>query len=183
MSKKVLLFILFCIISSLFFIWILLSWEVLALDEKQKKEALESILGRKIREEKSILQGTKVYEGKFFQLSYPAYADDKKSSDIVFRLDSGEPKFRFVAMVTKANDVAVLEELSAVRMRTQSKLYQKLPIIVDGNAGLLFIKESDGTERSSFFLVNGRSFSFSITGVDALELEETYGKMMDSVKF
>lgn len=183
MSKKVLLFILFCIISSLFFIWINLNWEAPALDGKQKEKAIENILGRSMREEKNISQGEKAYQGKFFSLSYPAYAQVYDSENAnVFRIDSDDPKFRLVVLVEDTQG-AVLDELSGVRIRRQNRLYKEQSLTIDNNAGVLFIKTQDGVERSSFFLIQGRSYSLSITGVDASELKEIYAKIMDSVKF
>lgn len=191
MNKKVLLFVIFFIGAMVFFAWIKLNQEVPPLTYEEKNKALEQMLGRKIKEEKIIPQGDNTYAGKFFSLSYPAYARlyDKKNLNITnnanvlesLRLDSEEPKFRFVLMVERADSTAVLEELSGVRVRRQNKSYQELPIAVDGKQGILFIKIKDGVERSSFFLKDGRSYSFSITGVDAGELEAIYGQIMKSV--
>lgn len=192
MSKKVLFSILFCIITGIIFLWMQLS-QGSPLSEKQKKVALESILGRAVREGKNIPQGEKTYQGKYFFLSYPAYAQvyDKENPNIsnnknlleYFRLDSEEPKFRFVVMVEKAEDAAVLDELSGVRTRKLKRQYIEKPLIIDGNAGVLFAKESDGIELSSFFLKEGKSFSFSMTGLDSKEIEAIYTKIMKSVRF
>lgn len=176
-----------------FFAWTKLNQAPLPIAQEQKKQALENILGREVRVEKVISQGENIHTGKFFSLSYPVYAKvyDRKNPNITnnknlleyLRLDSEEPKFRFVMMVGRTDETAVLDELSAVRTRVQNRSYQKLPVTIDGNDGLLFVKESGGVERSSFFLVNGKSYSFSITGVDSSELEKVYGKIMESVKF
>lgn len=190
MNKKVLLFILFFIIATVVFGWMKLNQEPPAIGEKQKKEALENILGSNIREEKNIPQGEKAYPGKYFSLSYPAYAQvyDRENKNIdankklleYFRLDSEEPKFRFVAMA-EATDTTVLEELSAVRSRRMNNLYKEIPLTIEGDTGVMFMKTADGLERSSFFLKNGRSYSFVITGVDESELEKIYGQIMKSV--
>lgn len=191
MHKKVLLFILFCIIATVVFAWILLNQEPPAIGEKQKKEALENILGRNIREEKNIPQGEKAYPGKYFSLFYPAYAQvyDRENKNIdankklleYFRLDSEQPKFRFMVMVEAQDRSAVLGELSAVKARRQNRIYKEVPLTVDGSIGILFVKTQDGVERSSFFLKNGRSYSFVITGVDESELEKIYGQIMQSL--
>lgn len=190
MNKKVLLFVLFSIIVVVL-VLIKLNPAVPLLTQEQKKQALENILGRGVQETKDIPQGEKVYKGEFFSLSYPAYArlyDNKNPKS--FRLDSEEPRFKFVAMVQGADSSTVLEELSGVKLRKQNKLYQELSIVVDGREGLLFVKTSDGVdpdsigvERSIFFLKDGKSYSFSITGVDVEELEKVYGEIMNSVKF
>lgn len=179
---KVSLFLLFLFVLTIFFVWVKLNQEPPPLSQQQKKEALENILGRDIREEKSIPQGEKFYQGKYFSLSYPAYAESYDRGNGVFRLDSEEPKFRFVAMVD-TQDTAALDELSAVRTRRVNKQYKQTPITVDGNSGVLFVKLTDGIERASFFIKDGRSYSFVITGVDTSVLEEVYGKIMDSLKF
>lgn len=190
MNKKVLIFILLLISATVFFAWTKLNQEAPPLNQEQKKKALEQTLGRSIKQEKVILQGENIYKGKFLSLSYPAYArlDDRKDPLITKNqnlleyliLNSDEPRFRFMVMVERG-DTAVLDELSGVRVRRQSRLYQEMPITVDGKEGALFVKTSDGVERSSFFLINGRSYSFVITGVDVGELEKIYGKIMESL--
>lgn len=192
MNKKVLLFVLFPISAMVFFAWTKLNQEAMPLTQEQKKQALEQMLGRSMREEKIIPQGEQSYKGEFFSLSYPAYARlyNRKNPNITnnanlleyLRLDSEEPKFKFVVMVER-KDGAVLEELSGVRVRRQNRVYQEMPITVDGKQGVLFVKTSEGVERSSFFFINGKSYSFSITGVDTKELEKVYGEIMESAKF
>ena len=193
MNKKVLLFVLFFISATVFFAWTKLNQEPQVLNEKQKREALENILGRDVREAKNIPQGEKAYQGKLFSLSHPTYAQvyDRENANITankrlleyFRLDSEDPKFRFVVIVEKAEDGAVLDELSGVRTRRLNKQHIEKQLTAGGNAGALFLKESDGVERSSFFLKDGRSFSFVITGLDVGELEKVYGEIIESVKF
>lgn len=197
---KGLFFLLFSIGIIVFFAWIKLNQEVQPLTKEQKKQALEQMLGRSVKGEKVIPTGEKIYEGKFLSLSYPAYAKayDRDNPNITkntklleyLRLDSEEPKFKFVVMVQGADSDAVLEEFSGVKVRRQDKLYQETSIVIDSREGTLFIKTKDGVdpasggaERSSFFLINGKSYSFSITGVDASELEKVYEEIMKSVKF
>lgn len=193
MNKKVLLFVIFFIGAIVLFVWIKLNQEVPPLTQEEKNKALEQMLGRKIKEEKILPQGDNTYAGKFFSLSYPAYAKvyDRENTNITsnknlleyLRLDSEEPKFRFVVMVERVDGATVLEDLSGVKARRQNRLYQEISITIDGRQGALFVKTSEGVERSSFFLKDGRSYSFSITGVDASELEKVYREIMDSVKF
>lgn len=189
MNKKVLFFVLFCISTTVFFVWMNLNQEPPPFTESEKKQALEEILGRAVREKKIVPQGKNTYAGKFFSLSYSAYAkvDDKNNPNKkileYFGFSSEEPKFKFVVLVKLEDESAVLEELSAVKARRQSKLYQETPITIDGRKGALFVKTSDGVERSSFFLKDGKSYSFSITGTDVGELERVYGKIMESVTF
>ncbi len=174
-----------------FFAWIKLNPEAPPISEEQKKKVIEQTLGRSLKQEKNIPQGEQSYEGKFLFLNYPAYARlyDKKNPNITnntklieyFRLDSEEPKFKFIVLVKSEDGNTVLEELSGVKVRRQSKIYQELVTTVDGQQGALFIKNNDGVERSSFFLINRRSYSFVITGVDAGELEKIYGKIIESL--
>ena len=176
-----------------FFAWLWLNQATPPISEEQKKKSLEQTLGRSLKQENLVPQGEQNYEGKFFSLSYPAYSQvyDRDNANITknqnlleyLRLDAERPKFKFVVMVGAAKDVAVLEALSGVRMRRQDKLYQEAPITIGGKQGVLFIKTNAGVERSSFFFINERSYSFSITGLDELELEKVYGKIMESVKF
>lgn len=190
MNKKVLLFVSFLFGLAIFFGWMLLNQKVPPVSEEQKKRALEQTLGRSLKQEKIIPQGEQSYEGRLFSLSYPAYAQvyDRKNPNITankksleyFRLDSEEPKFRFVAMV-EPTDTTVLEELSAVKARRMNKQYTEISLTIDGNAGVMFMKTADGVERSSFFLKNGQRYSFVITGVDESELEKIYGQIMQSL--
>lgn len=189
MKKKALFFALSSIIVVVL-VLIKLNPDVPLLTQEQKKQALENILGRGVQETKDIPQGEKAYKGKYFSLSYPAYSKvyERKDPNITnnknllefFRLDSEEPKFKFVVMVQGADSSAVLEELSGVKVRRQ-KNFKELSIVVDGREGLLFVKTSDGVERSIFFLKDGKSYSFVITGVDADALEKIYGQIMESV--
>lgn len=191
MKKKALFFALSSIIV-IVLILIKLSPAVPPLSQEQKKQAFENILGRDVRETKNIPQGEKVYKGKYFSLSYPAYAKiyERKNPNITnnknllefFRLDSENPKLKFVAMVSSGDGLARLEELSGVRSRKQNKQYIEMPLVVDGTTGILFIKAIDGVERSSFFLMDGKSYSFVITGVDANALEKIYQQIMKSLQ-
>lgn len=167
------------------------------LSQEEQKQALKNILGREARDARVLAQGEVTYQGKYFSLTHPAYVQvyDKKNPNILdnekilehFQFSSEDPKFRFVVLVIK-DDAADLDELSAVRTRAQNKSYQKLPITIGGDTGVLFVKESDGVEpapgeaeRSIFFLKNGASYSFVITGVDAVELEKIYGQIIQSL--
>lgn len=190
MKKKALFFALSSIIV-IVLVLIKLSPAVPPLTQEQKKQAFENILGRDVRETKDIPRGEKTYKGRYFSLSYPAYAKvyERKNPNITdnknllefFLLDSENPRFKFVVMVSSGDGVATLEELSGVRSRKQNKQYIEMPLVVDGTTGILFIKTADGVERSSFFLIDGRSYSFAITGVDANALEEIYQQIMESV--
>jgi hypothetical protein len=189
--KILILFISICIGVSLFFFFSL-SQKPPPLSSEQKREGLENILGRKIRAPKDIPAGNIDYKGKYFSLSYPAYASaydrrqdpniqNKQITDFL-RLDSEEPKFRFVAMVAVQDGLADIGELSHVRTRRQDNLYKETEIMIGSRKGVLFLKDQDGVERSAFFLINGKSASFSITGADPEKIGEIYGKIMSSLK-
>lgn len=207
-DTKILLYILIPISIVASIAWMKLNQEAPPISQEEKNKAIEQVLGRSIKHEKSISQGEQSYKGKLFSLAYPAYAKvhDRDNPNIInntnlleyLRLDSEEPHFKLIVTVSEASGVATLEELSAVKVRRPirqaqgkqneqisfvDKLYKEMPIIVDGKAGALFVKTNDGVERSSLFLINGRSYSFSMTGLDASELEKVYGEIMKSVRF
>src|SRR5687768_6190248 len=129
--------------------------------QSQKNAALKELLGREVREEK-VDPGLQRYEGRFFSLSYPGLVErNNKESSATKSAQIGEslkliqfdPRRNFVVMVTEVEPGTKLSEYSAVSFRKQKGSgYLEENRTVDGQSALVFVKESDGAEKTAFVM-------------------------------
>jgi hypothetical protein len=169
------------------------------LTSKEKEKALTQIVGRKLNlTGKDIPTGNLLHKGKYASFSYPAAAkiyrqmlNGKEAENTgaleSFMFDLESPKVYVVTEVIKAPSTTVnLSDYPSVSLRqTQKDQYSQVIVQVsDGTSGLGFNKTGDtGFEKTMFFLVKGKIYSFSITSVDRQVEEGIAGKILSTLKF
>lgn len=189
--KKILIILLICGIPALgvFLYYNRVSSDTLS--GKQKQEAVQKILGRGIRQERTHTLAT--YTGNYISFSYPAWVavdtrDDqtlKKKPTILdfFELRNPDSHLFIVTQVEKA-DVSRLENETAVHLRQveQKELYNQSTVTIDGHSGLLFTKKQDGAEKSLFIIYNGRLYSVAATALSMEAIDEVMDQILKTVK-
>ena len=80
--------------------------------------------------------------------------------------------------------VKSLDDFPAVRLREQDSTYRQSQITADNNQGLSFERMEDFSfEKTGFFLVNERIYTFSVIGGDEQTVLSLFEKMIGSLKF
>lgn len=167
------------------------------LTEAQKNQALTNILGRKPNLTDSVVKGNKTYKSKYISFLYPAqatiytYIDPNIKNDPnvldIFSFDISNPRLVFnYSAISYTNSVAKVSDIPDVRLRQlESNSYVQSTAFAGGVEGLGFEKtdETGTIEKTAFFLVNGRSFSFSLQGSDSKGIENLYNLILQSLKF
>lgn len=196
MKKKrilILLVVLGVFLAAVFFIF---NSPARELSKSEEEAALTQILGRKPNLTDTSPKGDILYKGKLISFLYPANAKiyipklngkvlPKDSIDsLIFDLTSPKIAF-FMEVDTQSKSVQTVEDFPGVRLReTESNIYHKKDILVDGQKGLVFEKQDNtGLEKTAFFHKDGKVYSFSFQGADSIEVENLYSKIMASVKF
>jgi len=82
-------------------------------------------------------------------------------------------------------NIANLDEIPAVALREdKSQGYQQAEILIDGQKGLSFTKiDLQQSEKSGFFIVNDKIYSFSVIGSDAKEVINLFANLIETLKF
>jgi hypothetical protein len=166
------------------------------LSEAEKEKALTTILGRTPRLINSnTVQGEVEYKGKYASFLYPASAKVYKvtvnGKEVntgaleYFDYDLQSPRINVATEVLQAPEVVKsLDDFPAVRLREQDSTYHRSQITADNNQGFSFERIVDFSfEKTGFFLVNGRIYTFSATGGDEKSITSLFEKMIGSLKF
>lgn len=198
LMKKIVLIVLFLIIVLAgFSVFMVLNRSTKPLSEAEKQQALTKILGRKINlTEKVAPQGELQYKGKYVSFVYPASAKQivpmingkvqEKSGLDQFSFSFDSPSiYTFIEVIQANSNVLTLTDYPSVRLRqVQSEIYNQTSIAADNQQGLSFEKhDNSGFEKTAFFFVNGRIYSFSVMGGDLKAVEALFNKIILSVKF
>ena len=189
MKKIIVAIILLVAIIVLLFIWQKF-FVTPNLSEDQRKQAIESILERKIRTPEDIPTGNKSYKGEYFGLVFPATAkiiSKEKEGTASSRLEYLELKsyepifFTFVAQVFDTE--GSLEEYSAVKFRReQAKLYTEESVETNQQSGIVFTNIKNKKEKTAFFLKKSKIYTFSMTG-STYKLNQTFDALIQSISF
>lgn len=198
LMKKVVLIVLFLIIAiAVFSVFMVLNRSVKPLSEAERQQALTKILGRKINlTEKSAPQGELQYKGKYMSFVYPSSAEIivstingkvlEKSGLEQFSFSFDSPKiFVFIEVIQTNSNVLTLTDYPGVRLRqAQPEIYKQASIVADNQQGLSFEKhDNSGFEKTAFFFVNGKIYSFSVMGGNLKAVGALFNKIVLSVKF
>lgn len=195
--KKLAIFILvIIIIFGLISGFILLNSKPDEMSQAQKEKALAQMLGRKANTNPEIKTGSGIYSGKFVEFSYPAAAEeykyraentkDNKSILETFSFDLKMPRLilNFTVIDTPASK---FDDVPSLRFRENtSSGYTKSDAKADGVAGVSYKKDKDGeflAEKSTFFLKDGKSYTFSVTGSSLIEVEKLSDQIINSIVF
>jgi hypothetical protein len=197
--KKALTLTLLClIIVSLVSAFLLLNRTASPLSEAEKKKVLQKLSGAQAGlVQRVALKGYKTYNGKFYSFSYPAAGlkyDPKNSQnqDILEEFSfqiKDFPKVYFYSEVKTAQwYLKTIADYSGISFRLSNPtVYTKKTISINGQSGLVFIKsnlsDSEVFEKTAYFLVNKKIYSFTCQSADEQVNEEIFNRLLASVKF
>ena len=196
MKKKIaLVFLALLILAGAYFAFLVAPR---SLSEQEKERNLAKILGREPNlNGKPIRQGDVLHQGKYASFYYPAQSViyhqmlngkeiDNKATLEFFEFDMEEPRLLAVTAVIQVSSVIRgVTDFPGVRLRqSQPEIYQQSDLMANGQSGLVFEKkDSTGYERSAFFYINGRIYSFSVQSANRNKLTEIFNKIMLTLKF
>jgi len=198
LMKKIIFIVLFLIIIiAVFSVFMVLNRSTKPLTETEKEQALTNILGRKINlTEKVATQGYLQFKGTYVSFVYPASAKiivsivngkvQEKSGLDQFSFSFDSPSIYAFTEVVKANsNELTLTDYPGIRLRqAEAETYKQASITADNQQGLSFEKhDNSGFEKTAFFFVNGKIYSFSVMGGDLKAVEALFNKIILSVKF
>lgn len=198
MKKKISITVLIVIITiAAISAYIFLNRASEMMSKEEKEAAIAKILGRKPNlAEKDVPTGDIEFKGKHITFMYPAAATIKKQllngeelsytglELFIFGLEN--PKIRVSVEVIEApQNITNINDYPSVKLRQiQSTLYTQKDTSVGNTSGLSFDKQSNaGFEKTGFFFLNGKIYSFSIVSPDAKAAEELFNKLTSSAKF
>lgn len=197
MKKVVIVLILAVIFAGTVSVFYFLNYPSKQMSEAEREAAIAKILDRKPNlTEKDIPTGDKEFKGKYISFMYPATAKERKQllngeevpytglELFIFVLES--PKLTANAEVIEApKNTASINDYPGVRLRQiQSNIYTENDVFAGNAKGLAFDKQSQtGFEKTGFFFLNNRIYSFSVQGSDSKAAEELFNKIIASFKF
>jgi len=114
--------------------------------------------------------GTAILDGLYLDLQYPASLTLKRHEkqpakgleNIFLHQDSDDPATNYSVAVTVLPAGGPLDEVSAVRLRREDPAIYKETAYND-HAGLLFVKNSNGYERTLIWQEHSHTYSLSLT--------------------
>lgn len=195
--KKVFIAIILIILAVfLIVVFNLLNRSSKILSNAEKEAAIAEILGRKPNLTDNTPTGNKVYKSKYISFIYPAKAkiytyrepNIAKNSSVldIFSFDISSPRLIFNYSLIQYTNLSGVSDIPDVKLRQlENNLYIQDDAYADDIQGLVFEKtEGIGSfEKTALFLLNGKSYSFSIQGSDIKEVRSLYNQIISSVKF
>lgn len=196
--SRIILIVFFALLAiSLLVGLLILNRSAKPLSEAEKVTALTNILGRPVvLKEKKVPTGNTVHQGKYVTFFYPAAAEifipkangqPVKTTDLedfFLSLGSSQRIDVTTSVILPSSSILHLEDYPGVRLRqSESDIYKQSTISADLQNGLLFEKDQDGFEKTSFFFVNGRIYIFSIQGSDVKTANSFYNEIISTMKF
>jgi len=199
MRKVILLIFTIFIVLGVVFAFFILNRPAKELTQAEKEKVLTQIVGRKLNlTGNDIPTGDITYKGKYSSFIYPAagkiyhqIVNGKEAKDggalDYFSFDLNDPSVNVVTEVISAPASAIsVSDYPAVSLRkTQHNAYKEVVIQTNtGVGGIGFNKQDEtGFEKTGFFLINGKIYSFSVKSADEKLLNEVFGKLISSLKF
>ncbi|HSW96475.1 MAG TPA: hypothetical protein VLF89_01480 [Candidatus Saccharimonadales bacterium] len=159
----------------------------------EKNAAFTKLLGREpILTEKVRSNAFVQYSDQYLRFMYPAAAKKYPSEEIdnttvlenfQFQETDG-PRYHFVTQVDRVEtqDVASLryDDVSGVRLRRlQNNIYTESSLSSPVGTWVVFVKKNDMFEKTGFLVVNGKLYTFSITGSDPI-VEKIFDGVVES---
>lgn len=197
MKKKVVIGILAIIfIGIIISLYLFLNYTPKNMSEAEKEAAIAKILGRKANLTDDTRTGNTEYKGEYIYFKYPAAADIRKQllngeevpfdglERLIFKVESTKLTL-YMEVINAPVNVASLDDYPSVKLRQiQSNIYTKDEVFVGSTKGLTFEKKSTSSfEKTVFFMLNGKIYSFSIQSPDSKEVEKLFDLIISSIKF
>ena len=196
MKKFILLLVVIAVVTSVLLTFYYLNKPAKEMSEAEKQTAIAKILGRKPNMADNVKTGDTEYKGKYVSFIYPAagviYIQKlngvpiEQTSLEYFSFDLSEPKLVFsMEVVQVPGSVTSLEDYPSVKLREiESNLYVKNNVAVGDKEGMVFEKtDNNSFEKSVFFYLGDKVFSFVISGNDQKGINDLYDKVISSLKF
>jgi hypothetical protein len=194
MKKFIVLALIIIAVIAAFFV--VLNQPAKQLSDKEKQQALINILGRKPNLTDDNPTGNKTYKSNYVSFMYPSKAKiytyrepniSKNTSVLeIFSFDITNPRIIFNYSAIQHNSLQGVSDIPDVKLRQlQKDAYVQENAYADNKTGLVFEKiQTQGLiEKTAFFLVNGKSYSFSIQGNDIKEIRSFYNDIISSIRF
>lgn len=197
MKKIVIALLLVVVLIVTLLVFYILNKPSKEMSEAEKQAAIAKILGRKPNlTTKNIPTGDIEFKGKYITFMYPAAGIERKQllngqvipytglELFIFVLDS--PKLTASAEVIESpKNVANINDYPNVRSRqVQANIYNQSDLFAGNIKGLAFSKQDQtGFEKTGFFLLSNKVYSFSVTGADSKAAGELFNKIINSLKF
>lgn len=167
------------------------------MSEVEKEAAIAKILGRKPNlMGKNVPIGDVEFKGKYISFMYPAAATERKQllngeelsytglELFIFVLEN--PKLTAnVEVINAPQNIISINDYPGVKLRQiQSNIYNQTDVFVGNARGLAFDKQTNsGYEKTGFFFLNNKIYSFSVQSPDSKAAEELFSKVIASLKF
>lgn len=196
MKKKILIILIIAIITGLVSLYIFLNYPSNSMSEAEKEAAIAKILGRKPNLTDNTPVGDTEYKGKYIYFKYPAAAVIRKQllngqevpydglERLIFKIESSKVTL-YMEVIEAPVNVTSLNDYPSVKLRQiQSNGYIEQDVFVEDVKGLSFEKQTtSGFEKTGFFMLNSKIYSFSIQGPDVKEVEKVFNSIISSAKF
>ncbi|HSW97616.1 MAG TPA: hypothetical protein VLF89_07365 [Candidatus Saccharimonadales bacterium] len=158
---------------------------------KEKNAAFTKLLGREPILTEKIRRSTLVqYRGNYLSFMYPdaakKYPSEKVDNITVLEnfqfQETGDPRYHFVTQVeTYSNAPLQYDDIAGVHLRRlQNNIYVEDSVSSPAGSWVTFVKKDDMFEKTGFLVVNGKLYTFSITGSDPA-IEKIFDKVISSV--
>lgn len=195
MKKVIIALLLIAIFAGVFSAFYFLNKPSKEMSKLEKEKALTSILGRKPNLNPNIKTGDTLYKGKYTSFKYPAkakiytYKDPStlENTSIIesFSFDIDNPRLILnFSVMENASDLKDIKDISGVKFREdKSTGYQESEIIIKDQKGLIFSKNAGLAEKTGFFFVNNKIYSFAVTGSSYEEVYRLFDNIIKSVVF
>lgn len=197
MKKKIFIAILIIvIITGLVSLYIFLNYPSNNMSEAEKEAAIAKILGRKPNLTDNTPVGDIEYKGKYIYFKYPAAAVIRKQllngqevqydglERLILKIESSKITL-YMEVIEAPVNITSINDYPSVKLRQiESSGYIEQDVFVEEVKGLSFEKQTTSSfEKTAFFILKGRIYSFSIQGPDAKEVEKLFNSIISSTKF
>jgi hypothetical protein len=165
------------------------------LSENEKEAAIANILGRKPNLTDNTPIGNTRYKDNYISFNYPkkariyGYKEPNIAKDTsyldLFSFDILDPRLVFNFSVKQSiNRASNYSDIPDVKLRQlPERGYVQKEFQSDGQKGLAFEKPGDNSEKTGFFIVNNRIFTFSVSGSDLKDVMQLFDNITQSIIF
>ncbi len=195
MKKFIVLGLIILVVIGIIFLFNILNSSSKSLSQAEKETAIAKILGRKPNLTDDAPKGDAQYKGKYTSFKYPAKAkiytyrdpNTAKNTSIIesFSFDIDNPRLILnFSVMENASDLKDIKDISGVKFREdKSTGYQESEIIIKDQKGLIFSKNAGLAEKTGFFFVNNKIYSFAVTGSSYKEVYSLFDNIIRSLVF
>jgi hypothetical protein len=89
-----------------------------------------------------------------------------------------------VTVIQASSVETTISDYPGVRLRQSEKdVYKQTEVTADNQHGLSFEKNDQSIEKTAFFFINNKIYTFSVSGSDQKNVTELYNKIILSLKF